>query len=110
GALRPLSSASPTHKSRHSFPTRRSSDLHDFELIMRLISLNMRAKPFATTVKKVVARSLCQSLSHSSLSLLVAARIPSIRSVLSLDRKSTRLNSSHVKTSYAVSCLQKNTA
>src|SRR5690606_41866836 len=31
-----------------------------------------------------------------------------IRNILALDRKSTRLNSSHVKTSYAVSCLKTN--
>src|SRR5690606_41800000 len=33
--------------------------------------------------------------------------LPSVRRIVGLDRKSTRLNSSHVKISYAVFCLKK---
>src|SRR5690554_7378857 len=37
-------------------------------------------------------------------------RLAFLRGVLVLDRKSTRLNSSHVRTSYAVFCLKKKKA
>src|SRR5438067_9346708 len=74
----------------HSFPTRRSSDLHPSQLY----------------------EALCEGLLLFLL-LLVAERRgvrhrPGIVSGLFLiDRKSTRLNSSHVSISYAVFCLKK---
>src|SRR5436309_12442765 len=39
--------------------------------------------------------------------LAIQARLDSLHVIRSLDRKSTRLNSSHVKISYAVFCLKK---
>src|SRR5438874_3844987 len=39
--------------------------------------------------------------------LRAAATLPEFRRALDLDRKSTRLNSSHVEISYAVFCLKK---
>src|SRR5256886_7190602 len=39
--------------------------------------------------------------------LRLSTRMPSPKSVLSVDRKSTRLNSSHSQISYAVFCLKK---
>src|SRR5436309_7900117 len=64
----------------HSFPTRRSSDLSPATLRNVMADLEE-------------AGYLAQP--HAS-----AGRVPT-------DRKSTRLNSSHVKNSYAVCCLQK---
>src|SRR5207302_3488453 len=65
----------------HSFPTRRSSDLP------------IRTSPRRNCWRKwPQRRNQCRAL------------IPPLRP---LDRKSTRLNSSHVKISYAVFCLKK---
>src|SRR5690606_40124495 len=74
------------HRNLHSFPTRRSSDLTNLGcaaglLVATLVSYLITGKPdFSMTDNGALA---------------------------GLDRKSTRLNSSHVKTSYAVSCLKK---
>src|SRR5690349_24256572 len=62
----------------HSFPTRRSSDLAEIE------------KWVATAKAK-----------------MKDASAPIIAALACTDRKSTRLNSSHVETSYAVFCLKK---
>src|SRR5438034_6114735 len=69
------------------FPTRRSSDLDD-------------ADPFANQIKQ-----------HVSLSGRESGRADTFRlddfAVMTGDRKSTRLNSSHTVISYAVFCLKK---
>src|SRR5699024_11896906 len=65
----------------HSFPTRRSSDLHD---------------AMSETLRTTGNASVC----------LTALR-EAVRAHRSIDRKSTRLNSSHVSISYAVFCLKK---
>src|SRR5699024_11305859 len=86
----------------HSFPTRRSSDL--------------------ATSLELAASFLCASLDHSS-RLFLLFKVPNLtpcfsanvfnvildvsHSFLMRDRKSTRLNSSHVSISYAVFCLKK---
>src|SRR5690606_41823781 len=89
------------NRALHSFPTRRSSDLPS-ELVKFLLLCN-------------AARSCTLS---SLLRLLLQLRFER-RDVLDAehrcnllqreDRKSTRLNSSHVKNSYAVFCLKKKT-
>src|SRR5690349_21972188 len=71
------------HRDLHSFPTRRSSDLEKLEQL-RALEHGMRIG---------VAR-----LTH--------AVLPGIDTAEE-DRKSTRLNSSHVEISYAVFCLKK---
>src|SRR5699024_12621006 len=68
------------HQHLHSFPTRRSSDLRD--------------APSAGSTKWLVVQFQ---------QLAVVGRRP----VQPRDRKSTRLNSSHVSISYAVFCLKK---
>src|SRR5690606_41739751 len=82
----------------HSFPTRRSSDLADpfrqwtpAELIDLGLSRPMKCVP-----------GTCFAYAHTNFVILgeVLAKV---------DRKSTRLNSSHVKSSYAVFCLKKKT-
>src|SRR5437868_3141254 len=76
------------HRVRHSFPTRRSSDLDYFDLAAQHGGVLAEAFVRSRKVKFCV-------LSFSSDWLYPT------------DRKSTRLNSSHVSTSYAVFCLKK---
>src|SRR5690606_40353129 len=84
----------------HSFPTRRSSDLtrfapepdHGVRVVMGLVQ--DRFPPGLTA---------CRCGEHT---LHGGARTSHI-AVVRQDRKSTRLNSSHVKISYAVFCLKK---
>src|SRR5688500_19441526 len=75
----------PSHL--HSFPTRRSSDL---------------PRPMAST--RARAPSSC---SGSPTPTPAATSGPSPRKAPPADRKSTRLNSSHLVISYAVFCLKK---
>src|SRR5207249_7062454 len=93
----------------HSFPTRRSSDLAnrgDIEagraaglinaVIDRLFLSHERLEAIAHDVRKV-------SLLPDPVGEMIDMRtLPN-----GLDRKSTRLNSSHVSISYAVFCLKK---
>src|SRR5439155_11054323 len=80
------------HPHLHSFPTRRSSDL-----IRRRQSLAwLRAPSIAGPTRTTTA--ILRTLSVPS---------TSTRAALKVDRKSTRLNSSHVAISYAVFCLKK---
>src|SRR5690554_5735185 len=82
-----------SHRYLHSFPTRRSSDLSNMKISStmpttgtRLISSHHPERPVSCNRRTVTA-------------------IPGINT----DRKSTRLNSSHVRISYAVFCLKKKT-
>src|SRR5699024_11606307 len=94
----------------HSFPTRRSSDLRT--------SLSELIFPYTSGIG-VISKSLPKDKAYnSSLSYSVVVLRSVIRSSCSpsdtfinsvspytTDRKSTRLNSSHVSISYAVFCL-----
>src|SRR5207302_10307986 len=78
----------------HSFPTRRSSDL-----------LNVQARRLSYRQAHVLSRGLAESWrTHAD---LVSAWRQIEKLICAIDRKSTRLNSSHVKRSYAVFCLKK---
>src|SRR5438874_6170856 len=79
------------HPDLHSFPTRRSSDLAFLHVVFS-----------AQTQRRQV--SLVATSSDDRNAGRFRARI-----VSSGDRKSTRLNSSHVEISYAVSCSKKKT-
>src|SRR5688500_20040377 len=87
----------------HAFPTRRSSDLH------RLSVYTASSKGPRT--KRLMFGSCDRlPLCHQSPVLLAAKRcsIPvETRFTSEADRKSTRLNSSHLVISYAVFCLKK---
>src|SRR5699024_12556046 len=72
------------HRDLHSFPTRRSSDLADLEVHRGLLAPGAAAVPGRDGLRA--------GRDH---------RLPGS------DRKSTRLNSSHVSISYAVFCLKK---
>src|SRR5437868_12744180 len=70
---------SDDHRDLHSFPTRRSSDL------------------YSITNRSAAAVHMTAAVTKSASGITVSAT----------DRKSTRLNSSHVSISYAVFCLKK---
>src|SRR5690606_39436052 len=80
-----------------SFPTRRSSDLSKLRLPL---STAAATRSCSTTA------SATQSMSWPLLPMQVEAQLFQIGQ--QADRKSTRLNSSHVKISYAVFCLKRN--
>src|SRR5690554_7686182 len=92
----------------HSFPTRRSSDLFRYAFLTHTahhVSLNAKrgrvlsARPLAVTSS---GGSADEPRAHPSW-LTCSGRTARGAS----DRKSTRLNSSHVRISYAVFCLKK---
>src|SRR5690606_40762055 len=88
----------------HSFPTRRSSDLLVLDLGVGLEQL-MRLDHAPEGVRGDALALEYASLDAGSVNgghVLRAAE-----AAAHLDRKSTRLNSSHVKISYAVFCLKK---
>src|SRR5690606_40619582 len=101
---------SVTLRDLHSFPTRRSSDL--FRFLQKRVSEIDQKKAHITVSRESLTVSLYvneddpYSIGH------IVGRIeehPMFKKfgINSGDRKSTRLNSSHVKISYAVFCLKK---
>src|SRR5690606_41335872 len=97
-APRPVFGGSVARRGVHSFPTRRSSDLlrcPNLQLSLNIFPLLAFLFKFKLQFILFFARTLQFPLQRFQLSR-------------KLDRKSTRLNSSHVKISYAVFCLKKN--
>src|SRR5205814_9568335 len=90
----------PTH-ALHSFPTRRSSDL--LRALRRSLWRN-RLLPRGCAHKK--QERYC-SQHQDTLVMRLHQSFLSNENRLTLDRKSTRLNSSHLGISYAVFCLKK---
>src|SRR5699024_12687259 len=92
-------STSSDTRSLPSFPTRRSSDLINRHLHLQVENLRLASgggwNEVAVQHFENVAANLAQLLLHLN------------AVVLDQDRKSTRLNSSHVSISYAVFCLKK---
>src|SRR5699024_12278227 len=92
---------------RHSFPTRRSSDLN-------VVGIDIGC---GVTIAKLKQKKI----EYQKLDTVIRENIPSGYAArkkahhfkdqieLEEDRKSTRLNSSHVSISYAVFCLKKKT-
>src|SRR5699024_12750771 len=93
----------------HSFPTRRSSDLERSQQHNALSQRSVEAFQRQNTVHAIHAEEL-GSVVHV-LSLLQNQRsfliVDGQEQQVSTDRKSTRLNSSHVSISYAVFCSKK---
>src|SRR5207302_4968204 len=94
----------------HAFPTRRSSDL------VALKSPPLRAPANFTAAVKIVADS--KTVAETTTETAPRTRVIGAEKITAAnptgrlpraipDRKSTRLNSSHVKISYAVFCLKK---
>src|SRR5690606_41580742 len=92
------------HRDLHSFPTRRSSDLGGAVFAVRDAGLELelhrrlRRPDRPGRGQKRRLRRLRGGAAHGAMELALLERT---------DRKSTRLNSSHVKISYAVFCLKK---
>src|SRR5690606_39282401 len=87
----------------HSFPTRRSSDL--WVLVDTSGSMAQADEQRPEWSRLDAARALAACVFEVAL----AQGDPFGLALAGKDRKSTRLNSSHVKISYAVFCLKKNT-
>src|SRR5699024_11891156 len=91
----------------HSFPTRRSSDLRGSEGVRRedhrLFQLLPSALGICQERDTAATRLRYPSLNYR---FTFSPQICPVSSAV-LDRKSTRLNSSHVSISYAVFCLKK---
>src|SRR5690606_40886783 len=91
----------------HSFPTRRSSDLKAEELfpaIYDLFAIENRLGRWASQGNMIYSAAGIVNLNIFNCREIIESwmQIPRRK-----DRKSTRLNSSHVKISYAVFCLKK---
>src|SRR5690606_41808205 len=98
------------HRDLHSFPTRRSSDLEDVQAIRAIIQ-SLYGEEIAN---RFTTSSISEDTIHQVAILLAETTdcsqwvdaVPNPKDLLMPDRKSTRLNSSHVKISYAVFCLK----
>src|SRR5699024_12637728 len=85
----------------HSFPTRRSSDLWS-------LSVSPFGVNHAVFHPKLVPPSISERYSSPTYKISLGPKPAfSVAYSNTLDRKSTRLNSSHVSISYAVFCLKK---
>src|SRR5690606_41651338 len=98
-----LSSSYGAHRPPHSFPTRRSSDLFHPLRHTRIADLCQR---YRFGRRRDHHGELAVQLHHHHLGVVTLQDTSAIRR-FGGDRKSTRLNSSHVKISYAVFCLKK---
>src|SRR5204863_4587806 len=96
-------------RSLHSFPTRRSSDQHHrglvFDADSRYPCLH-RQHPQRLELGEAMDDLLAQALAEI-FEIVRRALIGQRVDGDGVDRKSTRLNSSHVEISYAVFCLKK---
>src|SRR5690606_41464489 len=94
----------------HSFPTRRSSDLErlmDILTLMRQYRLEPKRLRFVyPKAGKEANTILIEGIKNgnSGLKALPPLFVYDMKNEYTPDRKSTRLNSSHVKISYAVFC------
>src|SRR5207249_12311468 len=98
------------HPDPHSFPTRRSSDLGSVPGVAADATPNEVSQAIVRApdeqisalgrrmLRGVVGRAFSHAAGRPALTGVVAG---AISSVVALDRKSTRLNSSHVSISYA---------
>src|SRR5690606_41757440 len=89
--------ASAAHRDLHSFPTRRSSDLLPVPC--------RRGDSKSPEVKR--RRWMLRCRTGSARPRRISRSCTKPKRERCADRKSTRLNSSHVKISYAVFCLKK---
>src|SRR5207253_8551158 len=86
----------------HSCPSRRSSDLSTTNMMMRSTRPSLMEIPAASEAMPVAKGLIVEAVtSRAETSPRMRLGFPSAR-----DRKSTRLNSSHVANSYAVCCLK----
>src|SRR5207245_7315047 len=103
-----LVSVQPTFHLRplHSFPTRRSSDLGQ-AILHHLREKGQVARELYRVLKPRARAIFSEPFGNSSLLERLRLVVPVPKGSLKIDRKSTRLNSSHGSISYAVFCLKK---
>src|SRR5207249_10004408 len=95
------------HPDLHSFPTRRSSDLNAHSAGGRMPQADSLRSPESEWDLTMNERSfIFRPMSQPQLEPTLDRRTQILDAAL-VDRKSTRLNSSHVSISYAVFCLKK---
>src|SRR5207253_8851183 len=107
--LRPFTYYTCDSRAPHSFPTRRSSDLDVRRSVATAVVTLGIAKQGCNSVASVLRTcpAWCLTWGRGRLSSEMA-QMRDLKAVSAdLDRKSTRLNSSHVAISYAVFCLKK---
>src|SRR5690606_41989558 len=93
---------------RHSMPTRRSSDLENFCQGQNWLPLVVVSSTPASL--KLIPNSFAKVWDFLYIvegSILQITSISKNHKAEKIDRKSTRLNSSHVKITYVVFCLKK---
>src|SRR5690606_41549139 len=102
-------SALVRHRDLHSFPTRRSSDLLSYLYICKTINIfdaGRNKDKLEDSFLKIEGK--LHLIAFKDDMLFFPNEMEEIRDIMiKIDRKSTRLNSSHVKISYAVFCLKK---
>src|SRR5690242_20948091 len=92
------------HPYLHSFPTRRSSDLALFRWVDAVDAIERALAELGEADEELAARLEGELVVCG---LHDARRASRVGPALERDRKSTRLNSSHMSISYAVFCLKK---
>src|SRR5690606_41664835 len=99
--------ASAYHRHLHSFPTRRSSDLHYAQskgsrvrILFPMITTLEELRRLRAILRRASRQLAEQKKPYADVPMGMMLEVPAA------DRKSTRLNSSHVKISYAVFCLK----
>src|SRR5207253_10548904 len=104
-----LPSSSAHLHALHSFPTRRSSDLLQPEGRLHVEDHSRLKHDLSHGAGRAAARQSAQSagMNHQCAGFVASGDEPFVERRADLDRKSTRLNSSHVAISYAVFCLKK---
>src|SRR5699024_12657522 len=102
--------ATPPSPNTHSFPTRRSSDLTQIEEQDRGVYDVKNEFKYKSKTEKGLTEEIVTQISKekNEPDWMLEIRLASLKKFYELDRKSTRLNSSHVSISYAVFCLKKN--
>src|SRR5690606_41552295 len=97
------------HRHLHSFPTRRSSDLPDGDKLDGADAAGERVGVGVVDVniEHVASLAAVAIKHHDAVTVCSPNHLDDDGIGIVLDRKSTRLNSSHVKISYAVFCLKK---
>src|SRR5699024_11765133 len=90
----------------HSFPTRRSSDLNGALVQAVIHATGKQLRTSAGKPDPAIFLQAAKSLKINS-PVVIGDRLDTDILGANRDRKSTRLNSSHVSISYAVFCLKK---
>src|SRR5699024_12512336 len=93
------------HRNLHSFPTRRSSDLEVMGQFFKVAKQVFQP----TSIDEACQQIRDQVRAYMTVAIEERATMQVVKEAIgsSEDRKSTRLNSSHVSISYAVFCLKK---